>query len=887
MIQLQPKGIVLPGRPGLRLGLALVACMLWIHHPWAQLVSARIGGLSQIKGRPGELVEITGSGLLQTSGVRFGVMQAAFEIISDQRLRAVIPTGATSGPITIHLERGFVISQEIFQVAPAIIHFEPELGSAGDTILLEGLNLGSIHSLWVGDQPTRFVILADTQVQFQLNDASQSGLIRVESPAGLAVSDTSLKLVGPEPLVTDFEPKQASPGALVSLRGRRLNGVSNIWFAPEVSASFSVVADTQIMVRVPEGATSGLLRLVSGAGEGGSESPFLVLGKGPFVGAMDPLEVGMGERVTLEGVHLDQVRAVFVGDQMLSPEVVSPTQIHLEIPQDLASGQLSLQTDQGVVHTNFELTVRKPGPVLDRLEPQRGFVGTTLIIEGRQLSEVQSVTLGGLLAAFESVADTQLHVQIPDLPPGKVQVVVETLEGRGAATPLFEILPWQPVIESFSPLKGSALTVVTLQGREFQRVNAVQVAGLDATFERVADTQMQVTIPRGATSGTIDLFHSGGVVHSDQPFYLPPMIDAIVPAKARVGEVVTIQGRHFKDLIALRWGDLVIEPTELDNLSVTFVVPAEARSGSLGITTPGGMIYSSASLGLLPWIQSMVPTLGPPGSVVTLSGSGFTEVDAVWLADRSLPFQLLSGDTIRWTVPENASSGPVKVVSAAGEALTPQPFEVSDSADLTLQVEWPEQARWQQPRYHEIRVINHGPSMAKEVVIHHQLPATTMHEEQPPPGVTNERFGNLITSYIPSLAPGQTLILSRQLQTPTYGYENHRIELISSTHDPTLDDRVSEWVQPIMGPIPSLKIQPVGTHSFRLLWSSAIRHVGVKLSQWQLDEAGNWHWVDQGEVQPVMGSSLQWIQVPASHPSALFRLVFEVAPSLLETGSTE
>jgi len=110
------------------------------------------------------------------------------------------------------------------------------------------------------------------------------------------------------------------------------------------------------------------------------------------------------------------------------------------------------------------------------------------------------------------LSDSQIRVTIP---PGATSGAIGifnsnhssftasafTVTGSAAAYP-------QQGIQSFSPSAGPVGTVVTLNGSGFTGTNLAWVgAARNAAVRVISDTQMQVTIPAGATSGSIGIFN--------------------------------------------------------------------------------------------------------------------------------------------------------------------------------------------------------------------------------------------------------------------------------------------------------------------------------------------------------------------------------------------
>jgi uncharacterized protein (TIGR03437 family) len=61
-------------------------------------------------------VTITGDGFSSVSRVRFNGKSAAFTVVSPTEIHATVPSGATSGKITVVTSRGGATSEATFTV---------------------------------------------------------------------------------------------------------------------------------------------------------------------------------------------------------------------------------------------------------------------------------------------------------------------------------------------------------------------------------------------------------------------------------------------------------------------------------------------------------------------------------------------------------------------------------------------------------------------------------------------------------------------------------------------------------------------------------------------------------------------------------------------------
>src|SRR5205823_6564360 len=105
-----------------------------------------------------------------------------------------------------------------------------------------------------------------------------------------------------------------------------------------------------------------------------------------------------------------------------------------------------------------------------------------------------------------------------------------------------------PAISSFSPTSGPVGTGVTINGSNFTGATRVTFFnGVAATITFNSDTQIQTTVPTGATTGPISVSTTAGTATSASNFTVttsPPTISSFTPTSGPVGTVVTITGTN-------------------------------------------------------------------------------------------------------------------------------------------------------------------------------------------------------------------------------------------------------------------------------------------------------------------------------------------------------
>ena len=105
-----------------------------------------------------------------------------------------------------------------------------------------------------------------------------------------------------------------------------------------------------------------------------------------------------------------------------------------------------------------------------------------------------------------------------------------------------------------------------------------------------------------------------------------------------------------------------------------WVVGAAYASGASGPVTGQILAYQSTSL----TISGFTPASGPVGTVVTVTGSGFSGATAVSInGTAAVGVSVLSDAQISATVPAGATSGPISVTTPGGSASSSSAFTVS------------------------------------------------------------------------------------------------------------------------------------------------------------------------------------------------------------------
>ncbi len=191
---------------------------------------------------------------------------------------------------------------------------------------------------------------------------------------------------------------------------------------------------------------------------------------------------------------------------------------------------------------------------------------------------------------------------------------------------------------------------------------------------------------------------------------IPPLITSFSPTSARVNTSITIYGEgfdgrapdrntvNFSRNVSIGGGPLTAQVTAVTRTQLSVVVPADAATGPVTVTTADGTAVSPSDFVLdqfpAPAIIDFAPKRGPVGTQVTLTGTHLKVnandpmVTFAGTNDARLPALVNSASATeeRAIVPNGAITGPIQLAHVGGTAATATPFTVDSEQDFQLTV---------------------------------------------------------------------------------------------------------------------------------------------------------------------------------------------------------
>ncbi len=432
------------------------------------LATVTIGSFTPTSAKVGATVIINGTNFSGATAVRFnGVPAPGFTVnTAGTRITVAVPTGATSGQISVVTPAGTATSSASFTllVSPTLTSFTPASARVGATVTINGTNLsGATAVRFNGALAPGFTVnTAGTRITVTVPSAATSGQLSVTTPVGTATSSAAFTVLLP-PTIATFSPISGVWGTEVTITGKNLTGATLVRFNNKNSTAVTVVSDTQIKAIVPTGTATGPIAVTTSVGASADTGKFQVLAP-PSITTFSPASGKVGATITINGSNFTGLLELKFFDNK-QPGIVSvtDTQIVATVPAGAATGPLFVRTRIGSMTTKGNFFVlpgaapRQSGNTLSAAAASAATASVALTF-GSALDAAAAtdagryvVTVNGAVAEIESVAYNAARRTVTlGLAAGALRagdrVVVEwtgLLDGQGAVgsgqTPLLTV----------------------------------------------------------------------------------------------------------------------------------------------------------------------------------------------------------------------------------------------------------------------------------------------------------------------------------------------------------------------------------------------------------------------------------------------------------------
>jgi len=465
-------------------------------------------------------------------------------------------------------------------------------------------------------------------------------------------------------------------------------GTSTVKFKG-TTATVSSWSATSITATVPTGATTGnVVVTVNGVASAGVN--FTVV-PAPSIGSLTPNSGAVGSAIVIAGSNFGSTQGnggVTFNGTTATVSSWSNTSITATVPTGATTGNVIVTAAGGVASSGVNFTV-VPAPSITSLTPNRGAVGSAIVIAGSNFGSTQGnggVTFNGTTATVSSWSNTSITATVPT--GATTGNVIVTAAGGVASSGVNFTVVAAPSISSLTPNSGAIGSAIVIAGSNFgstQGNGGVTFNGTTAAINSWSNTSITATVPTGATTGNVIVTAAGGVASAGVNFTVvpAPSITSLSPTSGPVGASVTITGTNFGSTQGNGGGTFNGTTATVNSWSGTSIgvtVPTGATTGNVVVTAAGGVASNGVSFTVLPTpsISSLTPNSGPVGSAIVIAGTNFGSTQGtstVTFNGTTATASSWANTSITATVPTGATTGNV-VVTVNGVASNGVSFTV-------------------------------------------------------------------------------------------------------------------------------------------------------------------------------------------------------------------
>lgn len=557
----------------------------------------------------------------------------------------------------------------------------------GDPLLLTGYQFGSSPTVTFGiaTSVTTASITSQDENSIRITvPGIKPGLTQVRVQTEEGVSDPLPFMVKqPIPTVSAISPTNGLQGSLVVVTGTFLTQIKRVRFNG-VNAEIKDSTAQQLTIVVPATLPRGPVPLVVETLGGEVSNRFVVAGT-PQITSISPLQARPGTELVIKGQNLtDGLISIngLVTDKATT--TVKDTEIRTIIPATATSGLVRVSVFETLLAASTDTLKIVQSPLIANLLAQDGIAGDKLVITGRNFRDITSLSFGTTPATFRIVSDTQLEAVVPALTvSGPVTVSASGIGGNTTATdPFFFYLPPSNLVVTPSQqLPGRPLTI---SGKNLYRITTVMVSGIQVPItSRNEGVDLLVGVPPDALSGQVVVSSRAGSASAPLSVLQPPVITAFLPAKARPGDQVVIQGNFLLNAQIFFTGatTAAADGGKNEDRERWVIVPAATQTGPIRIVNAAGETTSVTSFTpiRLVTIADFTPKSAKAGIEVFFTGQNLATVTAVkFNGGTSAPATFrVSGGTLAVTIPADAVTGQICLTNDAGTVCTSSNFTVT------------------------------------------------------------------------------------------------------------------------------------------------------------------------------------------------------------------
>ena len=320
------------------------------------------------------------------------ISSSSFSTWTSSRIRFSIPHNTRSDDLKVRTSEGTSNAVLLELPGPYLRQVSPNSLRHGDRLTLSGSYFnhqrGNGYVLFhsnVRPSSSDYVSWSDDRIVVKVPACSKTGNVKVVTLNGSSGTRRIEVEEVIEPKITSVSPNRVRYNQVVTIRGTGFGaarGTSKVVFYQGQNLNSSQYvnwSDTRIQVRVPTGARTGNLQVVTARGS----DTFRLTITSPWVRSISPRSGRANTRVTVSGSNFGSSRGsstVRIGSAAVpSFTTWSSSRIQFRIPVNSRSGNVTVRTSAG---TSNAVSLEVTSPYLSRVSPSRVEPGDRLTLTG-------------------------------------------------------------------------------------------------------------------------------------------------------------------------------------------------------------------------------------------------------------------------------------------------------------------------------------------------------------------------------------------------------------------------------------------------------------------------------------------------------------------------
>jgi sugar lactone lactonase YvrE len=538
---------------------------------------------------------------------------------------------------------------------PVLERVMPETGRIGDTILVEGMQLAEVDSVYLNGAFSTLISANSTSLLLVIPNSASSGPVSASNQFGLSLgpeftifSDT----INSTTRIDSISPNSGSSGDQVKIYGVGFNSVSSNYklLFNGLEASKSSISDVEIVATVPEQATSGIVS-IDNAGEEITGPVFIIVNDPQLiVQSINPDSAQLPVDLQISGQNfgndINNIE-VTVNGTLVSVNSIIDTTLSVSLSENITTGIVSVKrisTDQQVDGPVFTVIPPDPDLIIQSIDPDSAQLPIDLQITGQNfgndINDVE-VRVNGAIVTVNSIVDSTLSVSLSQNVTTGIVSVKRISTDQEADGPVFTVIPPDPdlIVQSINPASGQVPIQVTITGESFgNNISDIEVLvnGMLVSVIAVNNTTISVNLPQNTTTGAVAVRRISTNQEDTGPVFtvLPP--DPIISVSTLAGGTQASNlGSPFQIVKNGNGGYYFSDPAShsIKRVSAAGVVSNYAGSGQPGFSngtggqasfnSPSGLaIDSVGNLYVADLGNHAIRMVAAGGIVTTLAGTG-------------------------------------------------------------------------------------------------------------------------------------------------------------------------------------------------------------------------------------------------------------------------